>query len=222
MKKRVKSQFALLSFFLGFLLGIFWILDAYVKIAQLHAPYRLFWYCSLGLLLTFIALIFRNKFLITSMICSLLLIEGVWYVSFILSLFHLDFLGMATYQLNATDFKIVNGYHLLLFPTLVYLLFRIKTPSRLGWLGAFIFTIIAGLGALLFVQGKDNVNCVLNDQTCGKFFSVLYNVDNPYRIFVGSATMTLIIFLPFNKLITFLKSDRHLILWRKYFLFLPN
>ncbi len=188
------------SLILGIILVLFWGLDAYDKIVILHAPYRLLWFSSAGLLMTSLGLLTKNRLLVTMTFCALSVVEGVWFASFLLSFFHLDFIGMASYHPSARlDATIVTAYHILLFPSLLLAISKVR-PHKKGWLAAGVFALSIGILSYIFTLGlSDNVNCIQSDKACSSFFSLFYSIHNPQRIIIAALAITGLIFYPVNK-----------------------
>jgi|GEM_PF-6918512 len=201
----------ILELVLGILLLTFWIADSYIKTAIFHTPYRMLWYSSAGLFVTGIALLKRSSFLITSMFCALFFIEGVWTISFLSVIFlHKDIFSIASYAFNSQysskDFYITL-FHLLLAPAVMLGVVRLNRIHQFGWVGAMIFTLFVAILSYLFVRnGQDNVNCVLNQTSCVKYFSFFYKFGSPQRIFLAVFAITLMLFYPTNRLLERIKN----------------
>lgn len=199
-----KARFKDPLFYVALVDFVFWLADTYLKLFVLDAPRRMLWYSSMGLLFSAIAIFLRNKTLITAMFCALLVNEGLWSVSFLSQLFFGVNIGkVATYAFTKEFPKLnfyITIYHLLIIPSLLFALIKLKTVSKWGWLVAGAFCLTVSLLAFAFPDQHDNVNCVQRETVgiCRIFFSPFYDWDPFWRIFFVTNLYTLVIFLPIN------------------------
>lgn len=186
---------------LGLVGSFFWILDTINKIFILQKPYQMIWYSSMGLLFTTIGLFKKNSLLLTSMFCALLLLESFWLISYFSTvLFHHTFTPFADYAFSPAFPKFESFttlYHILLVPSVIYALIKLKKIHPLGFLGAFAFATSLALISTKIVPPSDNVNCIY--APCEGLFTRLYLYPNPLRILIATFSLTLYVYLPFNR-----------------------
>lgn len=203
-RKNIKTYF-----FLSIVLILSFVVDAIAKVVILQAPARVFWYSALGLVLLAMAFLMESSFLMTTTICVLFFIEGLWTLGFFYFLiFHGQVLQVSTYafSVNFRDFSsFVTLYHLFFVPFIIYAYMHLKKVSRFGWLGAFFFALFAGVIAFMFAGGHDNINCVYSAATCIRFLEPFYKIPNPYRILVVVSVLTLFVYIPTNIILWELK-----------------
>ncbi len=191
-----------LSLFLSVVLTLFFLVDVFNKLYFLHAPERIFWYSTIGLFFTIIALISENGFLITALFCALFVFEGLWTIGFVSQVFfHKPFLGIASYafSLRTTRLEfIITMYHLFFIPTYMYLVLKTKKVHQFGWIGASCFAFVIGVATYVFTSGRENINCIYKANDCLSIPLPLYALANPLRIIVAVVLLTLFIFIPTN------------------------
>lgn len=182
--------------------AIFFLSDAVAKIFVFHAPARILWYSTLGLLLVSLALITESSFLVTTAICTLFFLEGLWTVGFFyFVLFHGQLIQISThaFSVNFRDFvSFVTLYHLLFIPSLIYALLNLKKVSRFGWIGACFFAVGVGILSFIFAGGHDNINCIYSVNNCIRFLGPIYKISNPFRILTVVFLLTLFVYIPTN------------------------
>lgn len=159
----------------------------------------LLWYSSLGLFLTGVALVTKNKTLLASMFCALFLIESTWSIGFLsMLLFKKSIFGIASYAFapdySKKDFYI-SLYHLLI-P--IALLIGVKEQSLkrfYGWIGASVYTgVLAGLTFML-ADKNDSLNCVYTIKNC-LGFKFVGAMGSPVLAVAIFCFLTLFIFIP--------------------------
>lgn len=199
--------------YVALILAGFWILDTWYKLAVQNAPTRMLWYSSTGLAATSVALLTRNKLLLTSLFCLLIFQETVWLISFFSNLFSLkDYFHLASYAFGKSYPKIelfITLFHLLILPSIFYGLYKIKSASRYGWLGAYVFALIINYLPLIFPDSIEDVNCVRGDiESCRMFFEIFYKVDPSLGILGGVTYQLVVLYIPANFLLIKLMNNK--------------
>lgn len=200
-------------FYIGLITLSYWIADTYLKIFILHAPNRMLWYSSAGLLITTIGLFKRSSFLLTAMFCALVINESIWTISFFSNLFfHKDITNVASYAFKQ-DYPIykfiITTYHLTLVPAATIGLVTVRKIHRFGWLGSFCFVTFLALLAFLFPDPfGENVNCVARETvgSCRLYFSYLYPLGQFWGMIAAFGSLTLVIYLPLNYLLLYISK----------------
>lgn len=195
---------------LGIFYIIYWLFDFYQNAIIPHNFSWILWYSSAGFLLTAIALIIQNEFLIYSLFCALFAVEGIWTFDFIYGLiFHKSLLGFTDY-IDFTNFNIQYYYSTFYHPLIPIGLFiailYTKKIHKYGWIGAIFFVSILMLLTYLFVNPNDQINCIYSSSPCNNIFSFLYKIPDPYRSFVVLLGLTSFIYLPTNLILIQLKK----------------
>lgn len=192
-------------FVLAIILLSYWFLDSWYKIFIQHAPTRMLWYSSMGLLGTSIGLFRKNSFILSVMFCVLLFQEGIWNLSFFSNLFFLpDYFQAAAYAFGKTFPKLglfITLFHLWLLPSIVFGLYKLKKVSNKGWIGGYLFALIINYLPLIFPD-KEDVNCVRGAiASCQIFFGAFYSVNPLFGIFGGVTYQLFLIYIPSNLLL---------------------
>lgn len=185
-----------------------------------HKPEWLLWYSSAGLLFSAIAILTRNSFLLTSMFCALFVIESIWSIGFFsLLIFHKSLYGMVEYAFSPAfprkDFYI-GLYHVLIPISLLWGVAANKI-NKYGWLGATLYAGILATATYIFSNPSENINCAFSAKRCVSFLSIFMSLSGPFRIIIGLAMMSLLLFIPTNYVLLWLKSKEFKIP-RVYFL----
>jgi hypothetical protein len=118
---------------------------------------------------------------------------------------------MTRYMFNSTlpthQFAI-SLYHLILVPASIIGLISIRTVSRYGWIGAFLFVTIINVIAYYFPDSTENINCIQGPTlfSCKFFFNNVYSLretyfnglDKIWTVLLVSAILTFFVYLPVN------------------------
>lgn len=187
---------------LASLVAIFLFIDIFNKAFMAHEPGRIFWYSTVGLAFTAVALFTENSFLVTTVACALFIPEGIWTLGFFFFLFSqksLPGVSPHAFSLSLTRYaSFITLYHLLFIPSLVYAVLHLKKVSHFGWLGAFSFASIVAILTYTLNNGHDNINCIYSIQNCVSLISPLYKISNPLRIIIAVTLLTLFVYIPTN------------------------
>lgn len=196
--------------YLSLLIFAILLIDIVDKVFITKTPARVFWYSTIGLAFTGLAVLTENSFIVTVALCLLLLPEGLWTLGFVLyTLSHGHFLNLPSYAFSL-DFRnfssFITVYHLLFIPSLIFALYKAKKISAFGWIGAAVFALIVGILAYALNKNPDNINCIYSVKNCLNTVSPLYRIPNPERIVVAVVLLTLLIYLPTNLILLKLKK----------------
>lgn len=189
-------------FYLGVVCLLVWIVDFINIVFIIQKSITLLWYSNTGLLATAIALLRRDSRLIFTLFCALFVIEGIWGVGFFsLLLFNKAIPGVADYAFAPSysnkDF-ILSLYHLVTPISLLVALVKFRKVYKYGWVGAMIFASVLTFITYFLVDKSQNVNCVHTLDHCRSMLSFLYTFNNPLRLFLGIACITVVVYIPTN------------------------
>lgn len=195
---------------LGVICLTYWGFDFIANALIPHHFSWLLWYSSAGLLLTGIALITENTFLIYSLFCALFIPEMLWMVDFSgRFLFDKSLFGLTTYT-HAISFTkadlYLTLYHFLIPISLLYAVFHTAKSYKYGWIGAIFFATTLFILTYFLVSPHDQVNCIQSFSPCKTVFSFLYAIPNPERIFLALISLVVFIYIPTNFLILRIKK----------------
>lgn len=208
-------------FYIALILACFWIADTWEKIFILHSPARILWWSSMGLGLTVIGLVTRNIFLITSMFCMLFVTESLWTLSFLSNLFFRnDNFLFAQYAFGekfpAWAF-LITLFHLLIIPSLIFALIKLKRVSSYGWAGAYVFGLLVAYLAYFFPDQREDINCVRGEIAgCKLYLQHLYFLPVGYRIFFAASFQLILFYIPLNMLLIILQRGKSKVLLKLY------
>ncbi len=207
-----KKENGRLLLVLGSIALLYWIFDFINIVFFLHDSLWLLWYSSAGLLLTAVALLTRNKKLISSAFCALFVIESVWIIDFFLMLFFKVYLfGFTSYAFSPNfsqkDF-FMTFYHVLI-PLFLFIGIR-KTPGvdQSGWMGASVFALCLALLTYFLSNPHDRVNCLYPVDSCQTNLSFMYSLSVLQRIFIALVFLVFVVYIPTNIIIIKLKSQK--------------
>ena len=189
------------------LLGLlFWLADTFSKIFYIHLPQRVLWFCSLGFLITLVGYFRKNSLILTSVLCLLFIMETLWMLSLIISLFMgsaFVFTDISKYVFAPNYPKIrlfITMYHFLILPTIFVGLYNLKKIHQYGWVGATSLLLMFLILGYFFPDVVDNLNCSLSipGDACYAFFGPFYRLGYFLAYPLASIFLGVVVFFPIN------------------------
>lgn len=195
-------------FYAGLLLLSLYARYLYLYLYIDFVPQYLLWYSSLGLLLLGVALVTKNELLSSIAFCSLFAIEGFWLINFILAFFDLS-IGNKSYSFmpGSPNFDPLGSvYHIFLAPLSLFSILQIKKIYKSAWVYSTLGSFTIGILTYIYASNmeQENINCLF--QSCEPLFTSVYQIPNPTRIIVSTILLSLIIFLPSNLVLIYIKN----------------
>lgn len=197
---------------IGVFYVIYWVFDFINNGVMKHDYSWVLWYSAAGFLITGIALIVQNARLLYSMFCALFLIETMWIIDFIYNIFrHETLIGFTEYILSPsfqTKDLLFTLYHVLIPTGLLFAIIRVKKPYKYAWAGAMIFATTLSLLTYFLTGPASRVNCIHSVNQCQTIFSFLYNISNPYRIFIALLGLLVFAYIPTNYILFMMNKNK--------------
>lgn len=196
-------------FYLGCFVLFLAIFNVYVSIVYEESLFGWLWFCSLSLWIFGFALIFRNNFLVSSVLTGTFLINLVWAFDIISFLFTGKLIfGVAQYLVGAEKIRIFTTlYHFAILFLPPFIIFDMEKFQRKSWLGASAIFLLSSIVAL-FV-GSNVINCTKGCRL-GVFEAIspinfLVNLGLPYFI-VNTLVITIFVFIPTQILFNYITN----------------
>lgn len=125
---------------------------------------HLFWLCNHITLISGLAILFRNSFILIAEISLAFMGSFIWMIDYLSrAIFKTHIFGSTEYifnEIGTTFFFISSLNHLLFLPLVLTALFLINKQKKFAWIGAFAHSFILIFIAVRF-QENYNFNCIM-------------------------------------------------------------
>jgi hypothetical protein len=132
-----------------------------------------FWFCNHAMIITGIAILKKNNYLLTAMLNWSLLPVSAWIIDFLSRLlFGIHPLGITEYMFFGNWWaRLLSLQHLITVPLMLYALWLVGRPDKKAWAGTTIHGIILWMISYFLITPDYNVNCV--HQACTTILQTL-------------------------------------------------
>ncbi len=120
------------------------------------------WFCNHAMIITGLAVIYRNRFWLTAMLNWAVIPVSIWTLDFIVRVvFGVFIFGVTTYMFEGSVWNnLMSLQHLFTVPLMLYAMHLLKKPAKWAWLGTTAHGIILWIISYYFITPDYNVNCV--------------------------------------------------------------
>ncbi len=120
------------------------------------------WFCNHAMIITGLAVLFRNRFWLTAMLNWAVIPVSVWAIDFIVrTVFGVFIFGVTTYMFEGPVWNnLMSLQHLFTVPLMLYTMYLLGKPAKNAWLGTTIHGIILWIISYYLITPDYNVNCV--------------------------------------------------------------
>lgn len=120
------------------------------------------WFCNHAMIISGLAVLFRNRFWLTAMLNWSLIPLSLWVIDFIGKVFFGVYIFRITeYMFDGTLLAhIISLQHLFTVPLMLYAMYLLGKPARWAWLGTTLHAAILWIISYYIITPDYNINCV--------------------------------------------------------------